>query len=84
MSTFNHFILTRFNVKVSFAEPGAGLEPAWLLHRFELFDHFCYPSVRGQSNLNFKWLVLFDSNTPDSFKEKIAAYARCSVEQLHD
>ncbi|MCP5005213.1 MAG: hypothetical protein GY941_14950 [Planctomycetes bacterium] len=46
------------------------------MHRFDLFDRFCYPSVRSQTNQNFKWLVFFDENTPDQFKQKIDAYTR--------
>jgi len=75
----NHFILTRFNVRVAYADPETRLDPAWLHHRFELFDRFCYPSVRNQSNHNFRWLVLFDSDTPHVFKEKIAKYARWNI-----
>jgi glutaredoxin-related protein len=75
MAVFQHFILTRFNVKVDYSPARNGLNPEWLSHRFELFEQFCYPSVRSQSNQNFKWLVYFDSETPDDFKAKIKQYA---------
>lgn len=76
MNRFNHFIVTRFNVNVSYADPRIRLDPEWLRHRFALFDRFCYPSVRGQSSHNFTWLVLFDSDTPDIFKQKVQEYSQ--------
>ena len=76
MNRFKHFIVTRFNVNVSYADPRIRLDPEWLHHRFALFDRFCYPSVRGQSSHNFTWLVLFDSDTPDIFKQKVQEYSQ--------
>lgn len=60
ISMFNHFLITRFNVPVWWSDKGCSEE--WLNHRFDLFDKYCYPSVCGQTNKNFKWLVLFDMN----------------------
>jgi len=80
MHKFNHFLLTRFNVRLNPGDTGYGLElggsTQWLTRRFELFDQFCYPSIRGQSNQNFKWLVFFDTDTPDTFKEQIKTYCQ--------
>ncbi len=73
MKKFNHFILTRFNLAI---RGRIALEPEWLNHRFELFERFCYPSVVGQSNQNFKWLVFFDSRTPEVFKNKVREYSQ--------
>lgn len=71
---FTHLILTRFNVKSSLNDRAApGTE--WLIHRFDLFEQFCMPSVQSQSCQSFTWLVFFDVDTPAVFKEKIAAYA---------
>ena len=70
---FSHIILTRFNVRWITDEP-PGTE--WLRHRFQLFDRFCYPSVYGQTNQNFKWLVFFDQYTPSEFVERIEVYAK--------
>ena len=75
MHPFTHLILTRFNVRVDYSTPGKGLDPDWLSHRFQLFEQFCYPSMRMQSNQQFKWLVFFDSETPTEFKQKISDYA---------
>lgn len=73
MGQFNHFFLTKFNVR-SFPELRPGCDPDWLENRFALFDRYCFPSVSNQSNQNFKWLVFFDADTPDSFKQKISEY----------
>jgi len=74
MGQFNHFFLTKFNVR-SFPDLKPGCEPSWLERRFKLFEEFCFPSVCNQSNQNFKWLVFFDIDTPDLFKQKIAGYS---------
>lgn len=74
MGQFNHFFLTKFNVR-SFPELRPGCDPVWLENRFRLFDRYCFPSVRNQSNQNFKWLVFFDADTPESFKQKISEYS---------
>ncbi|MBE9141525.1 hypothetical protein IQ254_30785, partial [Nodosilinea sp. LEGE 07088] len=70
---FQHFFLTKFNVR-SFPDLKPGCDPSWLARRFDLFSQFCFPSVSQQSNQNFKWLVFFDSDTPDEFKQIITSY----------
>lgn len=46
----------------------------WLKRRFELFEKYCYPSICGQTTKNFKWLVLFNSETPEKYKAIIERY----------
>jgi hypothetical protein len=75
MKKSQHFLLTRFNVRVNYDSARTGIDPTWLSHRFDLFERFCYPSVRAQTNLDFQWLVYFDSETPIEFKKKIEQYA---------
>lgn len=76
---FQHFILTRFNLRDPALEKEAGnvsvVSEDWLTSRLELFENYCLPTVKAQSNKHFTWLVFFDVTTPDAFKEKIAAYA---------
>jgi hypothetical protein len=74
---FDHFLLTRFNLRIAYADRPVGVDPRWLEHRFELFDRFCFPSVRGQSSQRFRWLVLFDAATPEPFRSRIDAYRSC-------
>lgn len=69
-----HFILTRFNILLwhKDKEGNKVRSKAWLEHRFMLFERFCLPSIANQTCKNFEWIVLFDSKTPDNFKEKIS------------
>lgn len=74
MNNFSHVILTQFNLK-GYDRNHSGLDIDWLTSRFQLFEKFCFPSMRKQSNQDFKWIVYFDSQTPQVFKDKISEYA---------
>lgn len=77
MASFDHILLTRFNARWSARTAShPGTDPAWLGPRFDLFEKFCLPSVNGQSNQRFKWIVLLDTATPSVFKERIWAHSR--------
>jgi len=71
----DHFLITRFNIKVGdWNTTRSGMEvnnTDWLVHRFELFEKYCLPSVMNQSNQDFVWLIFFDTSTPDYFLNKI-------------
>lgn len=73
---FNHYLITRFNLRLKdwqHTRNGAEvLTESWLNERFRLFDDYCLPSVKNQSNQNFKWCVFFDVETPLIYKDKIA------------
>jgi hypothetical protein len=79
MSTFEHFILTRFNVPLKFDLPPGqqpkhmGVDEGWLARRFDLFEHVCLPSVQRQTEGAFQWLVFLDWATPMAFKERMVA-----------
>lgn len=72
----NHFILTRFNLRLwrqdKNGSPVRTVE--WLEHRFALFEKYCLPSITVQSCKDFQWIVLFDSKTPEPFRERIEGY----------
>ncbi len=73
-----HFILTRFNLLL-WQKDKVGKKVRtikWLDHRFLLFERYCLPSIIFQSNQNFEWIVLFDSTTPEKYKQKIDDYQR--------
>jgi len=78
MDKFEHLILTRFNLPINNWEEDKNGNPIrtddWLEHRFDLFDRYCFPSVRNQSNQNFKWLVFFSDKTPEKYRRRIASY----------
>jgi hypothetical protein len=73
MKCFEHFLITRFNVQLAWTTKKWNQD--WIEHRLPLFEQFCYPSVQMQSNQNFKWIVLFDTNSPEFLKEKIRKYS---------
>lgn len=77
-NTLQQFILTRFNLLLwsKDKEGGKVRTTKWLEHRFGLFEGFCLPSIMHQTCQDFKWIVLFDSSTPQKYKERIADYER--------
>jgi len=68
--TFEHLIVTRFNLRVEGELP----DREWMDHRWDLFDRFTYPSVMAQTNPNFKWVVLFSADTASEDLAKIETY----------
>ena len=77
-SEIQHFILTRFNILLwKKAKDGRKVRTKiWLEHRFSLFENYCLPSLISQTCHDFEWIVLFDSMTPNCFKERIAGYQK--------
>ena len=41
------------------------------MHRFDLFEKYCLPSLIAQTNEKFQWFLFFDKETPDIFRERI-------------
>jgi hypothetical protein len=71
---FQHYIITRFNLpvfakKVNKAVTAPASSDEYLSKRFPIFENYCFPSIKNQTCQDFKWLVLFDSHTPDKFKD---------------
>lgn len=77
---FQHYILTRFNLRAedwtTTKNNEKVLTEEWLEERFDLFENYCLSSVKNQTNQNFKWLVFFDTNTPEFYKQKVEEYRR--------
>lgn len=73
-----YYILTRFNIRLWTKDKKGNptQTEAWLKKRFDLFEQFCLPSIANQSVKDFKWIVLFDSETPEAYRKKIDEYAR--------
>lgn len=72
--SFEHFILTRFALSFFEGVGEARLDEQYLDYRFNLFETVCLPSVRNQTCQNFKWLVLFDAQTPARYRNRIEAH----------
>ncbi|MEQ8999885.1 MAG: glycosyltransferase [Coleofasciculus sp. B1-GNL1-01] len=72
---FKHFIITRMNVDWNLSRHRHDRNSYdFLIHRFNLFESICYPSVLSQKNKNFTWLILFDAALPIGFKQKVESY----------
>jgi len=74
MATLSHYIITRFNPRVS-ASSNRGLDPAWLRPRLKVFADLCAPSITRQSLKDFSWLVLFDDRTASDVRAEISILA---------
>lgn len=75
----NHFLLTRFNIKIWTCGDKRGnaiQTEEWLEERFRLFDAYCWRSVMAQTCKNFRWICLFDADTPQKFKSRIDEYRK--------
>ncbi len=72
---FTHYLVTRFNVSIpnwNRDKVGATtLDTPWMNHRITLFKTFCAPSIAGQTNTDFKWLIYCDTHTSALFVESI-------------
>ena len=71
MQSFEHYIITVFNVDRGFDKTDKRNNPEYLEKRFELFELVTVPSITSQTNQNFTWFVFFDSGTPDKFKKRV-------------
>lgn len=73
---FDHFILTRFNVRITYEtmNPNVrpGIDETWLKNRFELYERLCLPSVARQTTKSFRWLLFMDVDTPVAYKTRMS------------
>ena len=68
----DHVLLTRFNLPSVGVESIIRAREGWLRDRVALFERYCLPSVRGQTNQQFHWLVYLDPESPAWLKDRIA------------
>ena len=72
---FEHYLITRFNLKNpkwKFTKNNELLlNDQWMDERMALFADFCLPSVVAQTNKNFKWLLYFDTDTSEKHRAQI-------------
>jgi hypothetical protein len=72
-SHFDHFLLTRFNIRHETRAP-----EAWLRHRIGYFERVCLPSVRIQT-VPFTWLVYFDAERDAWFEDEVSRLSQGDV-----
>ncbi|MEO0378628.1 MAG: glycosyltransferase [Pseudomonadota bacterium] len=63
--------MTRFNLATPGRELSIRTKPGWLNERFELFEKYCLPAMAAQTSDKFHWVIYFDKDTPDAFKDRI-------------
>lgn len=72
MSTdFTHIIMTRFNLATPGRESRLRNRPGWLEERLVLFQRYCLPSVAGQTERRFHWVIYFDKDTPAAIRDRV-------------
>lgn len=80
MKLFSHYVITRFNLplfsQLRDGHKAKALEVDYLNERLNIFCKYTLPSLRNQTVQDFKWLVLFDINTPQVIKEKLSNIAK--------
>ena len=73
--SYKHFLITRFNVPLKIYDIGnenaRGISDAYLKKRFDIFEKYCFPTVKNQTNKNFIWIVILSDKTPDVYKSKM-------------
>jgi hypothetical protein len=80
--SFKHLLITRYNVPLTgWDKDRSGQETRnaeWLAHRQILFENYCVPGIKLQTEKDFTWLIYCDPNTPANALSMI----RKSVEAL--
>jgi hypothetical protein len=77
----NHVFLTRFNLPSAGFESIVRAQDGWLRGRAQLFEEYCLPSVRSQTNNNFHWIIYFDPESPTWLKERISDWSQNGIFQ---
>lgn len=67
----DHVLLTRFNLPSKGYESLIRAQEGWLRDRMGLFEKYCLPSIRNQSDNNFSWIIYFDPESPQWLRDRI-------------
>ena len=73
---FDKFVITKFNISIAYNDKYYEdiLNEQYLEKRFDLFERYYIPSLKAQTDKNYKAIVLFHPKTPEKYKEKIKKY----------
>ncbi|MDR1910906.1 MAG: putative rhamnosyl transferase, partial [Helicobacteraceae bacterium] len=63
-ASFAHFIFIRFSVPIGYIKEGITIDETWLKYRWEIFNRITLPSLKNQTNQNFRILIFFDKRSP--------------------
>ncbi|TFD57447.1 glycosyltransferase [Cryobacterium sp. Hh7] len=81
LSSIEHVLLTRFNLPSAGPERVMRAQEDSLAERIILFERYCVPSVRAQTNQNFTWIIYFDPESPLWLREHVAVLQTDSIFQ---
>jgi hypothetical protein len=77
---FQHFLITRFNLRKkswnTTRNNSQVLTDEWMTNRLQLFENYCFASVKNQTNTNFTWFVFFDDETAEKYRVIIERLAQ--------
>jgi hypothetical protein len=76
MSVLAHFLITRFNVRLGGSLNRGMSRPNWLDQRIGLFELFCLPSVQAQTRRDYTWLIYFDADTRQPYRDIFESYGK--------
>lgn len=69
---YTHVIITRFSYRFSKNAPIGNLfNSKRMKRRFHLLESFCLPSILGQKNKNFYWVLVIDKDLPDQYIDRL-------------
>ena len=67
-----HLLITRFNIRFSgVASQEYPCDDKWHQHRFKIFERYSLPSVLFQTNQQFQWLICFNADLKETYREFI-------------
>ena len=74
--TYKHIIITYFNAYTDYIDYN-NISPKkintykYLEQRFKIFEEITLPSIKSQTCQNFEWIIVFNSDTPKKYKDRI-------------
>jgi hypothetical protein len=68
-ASLKHVVLTRFNLPSRGTEQLIRNRDGWLRERVGLFEQYCLPSMLGQTERHFSWIIYFDDASPQWLKD---------------
>jgi hypothetical protein len=84
-----HFFMTRFSCRIPSGVPGANawiapdvLAPRRLEARFRLLRITALPTILGQTNKNFAWVIFVDPTLAEEYRHRLAELV-CKHPQVH-
>ena len=76
IKNYKHFIITYFNAYTDYIDyNNISLKKIntykYLEQRFKIFEEITLPSIKSQTCQNFEWIIVFNSDTPKKYKDRI-------------